>query len=380
MSALYTSYLYGVDTKYGWGNRSYFTFFSEFNRPWEGLGAIEALIYIIIFLVSLVANVLIITRVFQVKQLKTATNCFLANLAMADLLFSCGCPFLAVIRISGSWVLGRFVCHMIVYLLFVCMFAVIWTMTLISIERFLCIVKPNCFRITLKMALVIIAFIWLFAFTGFLPMAVFFHVYSLSLGDETVQICTLVWPSSGTVQYSLVFVACLVVAGFIIPLSLMIHNYYRVFRTFSTSRKTIKKKETTPSQPGMSSVSVSSCTTSLRIPNNKKFPPKKSRSMRSLRVIRILVLLVLLFFLMWLPIFIAFVVIQYDGAFEIHEMHSWILIASSFFAFGNTCVNPFVYVFINERFRLSFNCCKRKDNGGKTKTEEIVSFSLSGDV
>ncbi|XP_029654917.1 free fatty acid receptor 4-like isoform X2 [Octopus sinensis] len=375
-NSLNSSYFYGMDTVYNWGNRSYFTFFSEFNRPWNGIGVIEALIYIVIFLISVVANILIIIRVLRVRQLKTVTNCFIANLAMADLLFSSGCPFIAVVRITGTWVLGGFFCHIIIYLEFVCMFAVIWTMTVISIERFFCIVKPNCCRISLTMAIVIVILIWVIAFAGFLPMATFFNIYAFPFGNDTIQICTLVWPSNTTVQVSIVFVSCLVLVGFIVPLALMTHNYYRVFRTFWISRQTIIKKECSSSQPTVN-MAVQPAASTLRSHSSKLVSHNmKVRSLRSLRVIRILVLLVLLFFLMWLPIFIAFIVIQYDGAYEYHQMHSWMLITSSYFAFANTCVNPFVYVFINERFRITINFC-RKTSKEQPKADEIASFSAS---
>lgn len=376
-NSLNFSYFYGVDHIYNWGNRSYFTFFSEFNRPWNGLGVIEALIYTVIFLISVVANILIIIRVLRVRQLKTVTNCFIANLALADLLFVSGCPFISVIRITGTWVLGSFLCHIIIYLEFVCMFAVIWTMTVISIERFFCIVKPNCCRLSLKMAIGIVILIWVIAFAGFLPMATFFNIYSFPFGNDTIQICTLVWPSDTKVQVSIIFVSCLVLVGFIVPLGLMAHNYYRVFRTFWISRQTIIKKECNSTPPSFN-VDVQPSANTLRSQSSKFISNHmKVRSLRSFRVIRILVLLVLLFFIMWLPIFIAFIVIQYDGAFEYHQMHSWMLITSSYFAFANTCVNPFVYVFINERFRITVNFCRRTSKE-PPKVDEIASFSVSG--
>lgn len=358
-----TSYFFGVDELYGWGNRSYFTFFSEFNRPWKGIGIIEAIIFNAIFIVSLVANFIIIVRVVRVHQLKTVTNCFIANLAMADLLFTTGCPVIAVVRITGTWVLGAFFCHTLVYLEFVCMFAVIWTMTVISIDRFICIVKPNNCRISLKMAIAIVIVIWLFAFTSSIPMAAFFNVKSFSMDNSTIKICTLVWPQNTRVHVSVIFVSCLFVIGFVMPLSILSHNYYRVFRTFWKSRKTINRKESRASQ---NVEDLIKCTSS----------GAKRRSARNYRVIRILVLLVLLFFLMWLPIFIAFIGVQYDGSYEYFKMHSWMLMTCAYFAFGNACVNPFVYVFINERFRLNILSC-RKTRKGQPKSEELGSFTGS---
>ena len=361
--SLNSSYFFGVDDIYGWGNRSYFSFFSEFNRPWPGIGIIEAIIFNAIFIVSLIANLIIIVRVVRVHQLKTVTNCFIANLAMADLLFTTGCPVIAVVRITGTWVLGPFFCHMLVYLEFVCMFAVIWTMTVISIDRFICIVRPNNCRISVRMAVGIIVVIWVFAFTGSIPMATFFHVKSLPLGNATIKICTLIWPRNTSIHISVVFVSCLFLIGFMVPLVILTHNYYRVFRTFWQSRKTINRKESRASQ---NVEDLKRCQSS----------GAKMRSARSYRVIRILVLLVLLFFLMWLPIFIAFIGIQYDGSYEYFKMHSWMLMTCAYFAFGNACVNPFVYVFINERFRLTI-CSRQKTTKDIPKSEELGSLTVS---
>lgn len=147
------------------------------------------------------------------------------------------------------------------------------------------------------------------------------------------------------------------------PLSILSHNYYRVFRTFWKSKKTIHRKESRASQNVEDLIKCTSSGT-------------KRRSARSYRVIRILVLLVLLFFLMWLPIFIAFIGVQYDGSYEYFKMHSWMLMTCAYFAFGNACVNPFVYVFINERFRLNILPC-RKTRNGQPKSEELGSFTGS---
>lgn len=361
--SLNESYFFGVDTLYGWGNRSYFTFFSEFNRPWYGIGIIEALIFNVIFIISLVANLMIVVRVVRVHQLKTVTNCFIANLAVADILFTTGCPLIGVIRVTGTWILGSFICHMLVYMEFVCMLAVIWTMTVISIDRFICIVRPNQCRITLRMAVIIIIIIWVFAFTLSIPMAAFFNVKSFFVGNETVKICTLTWPRNETVYISVVFVTCLFVMGFVLPLSLLTHNYYRVFHKFWESRKTIHRKESRASQ---NAEDLLRCQSS----------GAKMRSARSYRIIRVLVLLVLLFFLMWLPIFIAFICVQYDGTYEHFRMHSWMLMTCAYFAFGNACVNPFVYVFINERFRLTILPCQ-KSNKNSPKSEELGSLTVS---
>lgn len=112
------SYLYCVDTDLGWGNRSYFTFFSQFNRGATSslLAAVESGVLVLFFLLSSVSNGVIFYTLSSNRRLRTVTNYLVCNLTLADVCFTLCCPLVAVTRVTASWTLGSFACKTIVYL------------------------------------------------------------------------------------------------------------------------------------------------------------------------------------------------------------------------------------------------------------------------
>ena len=112
------SYMYCMDTELGWGNRSYFTFYSQFNRGATAslLAAVESAVLVLFFLLSSVSNVLVFYTLSSNRRLRTVTNYFVCNLTLADVCFTLCCPLVAVVRVTGTWTLGSFACKTIVYL------------------------------------------------------------------------------------------------------------------------------------------------------------------------------------------------------------------------------------------------------------------------
>lgn len=364
------SYFYAEESEFGWGNTTYFTFFSEFNRPWIGLSYIEATVLILLFILSFLSNISIFYQIMNTKSTRTVTNYLICNLAVADILFTSGGPLVAVARISGTWILGNFVCKMMIYVLFTCAFVLIWTMTIISIDRNICINKTSMKRLTPKAIVIIIIFIWILAFASFIPLGMFFNVREFPFGITTVKICTLVWPRFTTFRLSVFFTSVLCVVGFVIPLTIMAVNYFQILRKFCRSRRAIRQ-------------------TSINNEATNSLRHRRTRDQRDIKVVKTLVLIVVLFLLMWLPIFITFVAIQLDGMSESMQLSSQTLIATLSIALANGFVNPFIYGVMNDRLRRGIIVCftcgkcgsKRKsateNRPEKTTMIRTISYSNS---
>lgn len=322
------SYFVGLDQEYGWGNTTYFSYFSEFNRPWDGLPYIEAIALIFLFMFSLLGNSFVFFQMVKVRSTRTVTNYLICNLAVADILFSSGSPLIAAARLSGTWILGTFVCKMLVYVMFICASVMIWTMTVISIDRYICIFKKSTKKITPNMALCIIVVLWTLVFIAFVPLAMHFTVKKFPFGNTDIDICTLMWANNPNVRISLIFTVSVCLVGFVIPLIILVFNYFRILKKFWKTRRSV--------------MTVVSSNTSKSV---------KSRKQRDIRLVKNLILLVLLFLVMWLPIFIVFVLIQADGMQEEMEISSQVLIGALCVALGNACVNPFLYSIMNDKVK-----------------------------
>ncbi|KAK6976329.1 cholecystokinin receptor type A, partial [Biomphalaria glabrata] len=74
-------------------------------------------LYVIIFLLSVVGNILVILTVAQNKKMRSVTNVFLLNLAVSDLLLAVFCmPFTLVPLLLRNFIFGEFMCVAIRYL------------------------------------------------------------------------------------------------------------------------------------------------------------------------------------------------------------------------------------------------------------------------
>lgn len=109
-----SSYLLGNDSVRGWGTRYFFTFYSEFGQR-GGLPVLEVAVLAAVFVISLVANVGIALAVLRYREMRTVTNCFLLNLAVADGLFAMGIPAIAFTRMNPEWQLGGLMCSLLPY-------------------------------------------------------------------------------------------------------------------------------------------------------------------------------------------------------------------------------------------------------------------------
>lgn len=88
-------------------------------------------------------NTLVILVVLFNQQMHSTTNLLIVNLAVADLLFVVFCiPFTATDYITEYWPFGDLWCRTVQYLIVVTAFASIYTLVLMSVDRFLAVVHP----------------------------------------------------------------------------------------------------------------------------------------------------------------------------------------------------------------------------------------------
>ena len=110
-----SSYVYGNDTNGGWGLRSFFTFYSQLGSGRTVAAGVEVGILMLTFLASVVANGSIAAAVLRYREMRTVTNCFLLNLAAADLVFALGIPAVAATRLTQDWARGDATCRILPY-------------------------------------------------------------------------------------------------------------------------------------------------------------------------------------------------------------------------------------------------------------------------
>jgi allatostatin receptor len=77
------------------------------------------------------------------QQMRSTTNLLIINLAVADLLFIVFCvPFTATDYMLPFWPFGDVWCKIVQYLIVVTAYASVYTLVLMSLDRFMAVVHP----------------------------------------------------------------------------------------------------------------------------------------------------------------------------------------------------------------------------------------------
>jgi hypothetical protein len=353
------SYFIATDTMFGLGNVTYFTYFSEFNRPWKGAAYIEATIMTTLFVMSVIGNFFILGIMFKTRSSRTITNYFVCNLAIGDILFATAAPFVAYVRITGTWRLGDGMCHLLTYGMFVCAIAMIWTMAVISVDRYLCINKGMVNRIRTGHVVLICLCIWIVSAGCFLPLALFFHLKDIEVGEEMATICSLLWPR-GRIHYSAFFMAMLVLFAFFMPMAVITFNYYQIFRKFWSSKKAVG---------ALCHIQTRSQRVAI------------ARRNKDIKMVKTLILLVLVFVIMWLPLFVVLGMLHHDVSYRNNSLPSYVLTWTLIIAYINPCVNPFLYGFINlETCQNVLFCCSQYQNSSEDLLASNTNLNDRNDI
>lgn len=100
---------------------------------------------------------------FRYTKMKTATNIYIFNLAMADALVTTTMPFQSTEYLMNSWPFGDVLCKIVISIDYYNMFTSIFTLTMMSVDRYIAVchpVKALDFRTPLKAKIINIC-IWL---------------------------------------------------------------------------------------------------------------------------------------------------------------------------------------------------------------------------
>lgn len=111
----------------------------------ELVSTVVPIFFGIIAITGLIGNSLVVYVVLNNHQMRSTTNTLLVNLASADLLFIVFCvPFTAVDYMLAEWPFGLVWCKVVQYLIIVMAYMSIYTLVLISFERYLAVCFPIC--------------------------------------------------------------------------------------------------------------------------------------------------------------------------------------------------------------------------------------------
>ncbi|KAF4080483.1 hypothetical protein AMELA_G00171820 [Ameiurus melas] len=276
-------------------------------------------LYSIICVVGLLGNILVMYGVVRYTKMKTATNIYIFNLALADALATSTLPFQSAKYLMNTWPFGEPLCKLVIAIDYYNMFTSIFTLTMMSVDRYIAVCHPVRaleFRTPVKAKLINVC-IWILSSAIGVPIMV---MAVTKVTDQGKTVCTLKFPEPDW-YWDTVTKICVFIFAFVVPVLVITICYGLMILRLRSVRLLSGSKE-------------------------------KDRNMR--RITRMVLVVVAAFIICWTPIHIFIIIktlveIDQRNPFVIASWHLCIALG-----YTNSSLNPILYAFLDENFKRCF--------------------------
>ncbi|KAK2575736.1 hypothetical protein KPH14_012123 [Odynerus spinipes] len=320
-------------------------------------------VHSIIFITGLVGNSLVCLAVCRNHSMRTVTNYFIVNLAVADLLVILMClPPTVLWDVTETWFLGLKLCKIIPYLQTVSVSVSVLTLTCISIDRWYAICYPLKFRSTTRWAKTVIFVIWTVSFLFDIPDIIFLHTIPPS--SEVNTIIYTQCDSTLSHKNQATFWAIKFTFLYIGPLIFMTVAYWQIVH--------VLWRNNIPGHNLSSEVCQMGEIPSTGVGN----PEGQLRSRR--KAAKMLITIVLIFAICYFPVHVCSI-LKYAVLLPGGEWSVKASLSIHGLCYINSAVNPLIYNFMSGKFRRQFKRAfpcfkKRKSRTRKSRIANITSY------
>ncbi|XP_031154669.1 opioid receptor, delta 1b [Sander lucioperca] len=276
-------------------------------------------LYSLICVVGLLGNVLVMYGVVRYTKMKTATNIYIFNLALADALATSTLPFQSAKYLMSTWPFGEVLCKVVIAIDYYNMFTSIFTLTMMSVDRYIAVCHPVRaldFRTPAKAKLINVC-IWILSSAIGVPVMI---MAVTMVKDEGNTVCELSFPKP-ELYWDTVMKICVFIFAFVVPVLVITVCYGLMILRLKSVRLLSGSKE-------------------------------KDRNLR--RITRMVLVIVGAFIICWTPIHIFIIVrtmVHIDRK-NLLVVASWHLCIA--LGYTNSSLNPVLYAFLDENFKRCF--------------------------
>ncbi|XP_063897609.1 orexin/Hypocretin receptor type 1 [Helicoverpa armigera] len=311
----------------------------------------------IVFVIGLIGNALVCIAVYRNHSMRTVTNYFIVNLAVADFMVILIClPPTVLWDVTQTWFFGTAMCRIVLYFQSVSVTVSVLTLTFISVDRWYAICFPLKFKSTTGRAKTAILIIWLLSLLFNVPEFVVLQVQmklQLRYNAQFFMQCTPTWSDDSDLKWHIIKALFL----YTFPLFLMMIAYCQIVRVLWRSDNI----------PGHTE-SHTLCTTPTGHNNCKNWLAANRRTTPSIhtnastegqlrsrrKAAKMLVAVVVMFAVCYFPVHLLSVLrVAYDV--QQTEVMTCIALISHVMCYANSAVNPLIYNFMSGKFRREFH-------------------------
>ncbi|XP_040183355.1 chemokine-like receptor 1 [Rana temporaria] len=286
------------------------------------LRVFSLVIYSFAFVLGTTGNGLVIYFTAFVMK-RTVNVVWFLNLAIADFIFTFFLPLsITHASLEYHWPFGKFMCKLNSTILFINLYASIFLLTMISIDRFISVVFPVWCQNhrTPKLASFIAVAVWILAFIFSLPYFIFRDIYG---AEEDHVSCYNNFHEDEKVAYPRHKATLIIrfIVSFFIPLIIIISCYSVILLRIQRNHMTT---------------------------SNKPF--------------KVVLAVIISFFVCWFP-YHVFSFLELSANYDENEHLYYITFVgipiTSSLVFINSCINPILYVFMGRDFKQKFHSSLR---------------------
>ncbi|CAF1288909.1 unnamed protein product [Rotaria sordida] len=286
-------------------------------------GHLLIVFYCIIFILGFLGNSAVIYVAIRKKKYRNVTNCYVINLALADLLFlTLAIPYTTYLGLVNTYPFGKTICKIYIYLVYVFLLATCNTLAVMSIDRYLYITLPTSKlqHRSPQTAFIVCILIW----TSSLVLIIPYHIVSRMFTSNS-NTCGLNDHKSFTICF-LVFCSY-----YALPLFIIIVCYTKLAMHVIRSNRLIAIR--------MNTKTIS-----------------KSLKTKQKQVTRMVIIVTLAFAVCWLPIHILELMKCANSSILYALIQSYPVVLYSIrvfthaLAYFNSCLNPYLYALLNRNF------------------------------
>ena len=269
----------------------------------------ETAVFSLVMILSLVGNLLVCFAVYRNPRLRCPSNYYIISLALSDILQAlCTMPLSVVFLATGRWPFGTYLCYFSAITKFSLAKISIYTMVLMAINRYYKIVKPAKYQSTFKKRFIVAtaSLVWVI-FIIYSTIAAFVRS-SGAKEDQSFALCLI--------HYHISAIPILTLLMYL-PYFPIVFCYWKIYRAVKVHNANVSWQ---------------------------------SSNVEDVTVSKTLCATVVCFVSLWMPANCIYL----SSVFLKSTLPRELALLSSLLIFSSSCVNPFIYGFMNRAFKKEF--------------------------